>query len=319
MHYIEQTCETSTTIIGKAYNEKHLLNKIIIYAKSNYPKYQVLKSITQDTLKTGTNYDDGVYLLCNDNCIQLVTKNKIVSQGYIYNSIYPETKILYTWKLIRMGDFITANKTESKTEIRDENINLTELPVEKLAKANIIVISGKTGTDVNLELKNVIAILSKNGNIYDENILTVSSLLCTQSYYKSLSSQNIIQTLDYDVIKKHIADGKGFIIFDDCFENKNIHEIPDEIFQSKIPLIFVFRSNTTVWIESDLNIHADYILQKFECYQYKLQRIWKTVEQAIPNFDIFKRVFNMYTRNYQSIVIDNKATDIKLYCMKSNE
>ena len=317
MYYIEQTCENETSIVGKATNEKHFFGKIINYMRVNYSSYQLLKSITLDTLKSCAKYEEGTYLLVNDKCLQLVIKTKSITKGYIYNSVNLDTKILYTWTLIKTGDMIPVKNNE--ISINPNIYNVLPFPKNKLHDSKLIIISGKTGTGIYTLVRSIIPKLNKTEDSeFNKNILVVSPSERITGYYSiNFPGCKAICEINYDSIKQHIDEKKGCIIFDDCYNTKNIYDLPEYILTPQIPIVFVCQSHQ-VWIESELNIYVDYIFNKNEIYKFKIKNLWENYRNYIPDFDIFERIFNNYTRGHGTFVIDNKATDAKFYWYNDN-
>jgi len=60
----------------------------------------VYKIKCETSNKVNLDNINGKYLVCNDQKATLFEKTEVISKGYLYNSVTPEIKKLYVWKLL---------------------------------------------------------------------------------------------------------------------------------------------------------------------------------------------------------------------------
>lgn len=311
-YYIQQVSDNSTEkIVGKVYSEKHFVNKISNYVKAMFPEYKEVQSVTFDTIKTSDKFIDGTYLLNSKTTMQLVKKSKIVSTGYIYNSFYFDTKLLFTWKMIEAGDL------DINTETSDVQVNweIKEFNQEALDKTRSVLISGKRGTGRFKLLTTFINKLNKSDD-FIENSLFITNL-CANRIPSSLNKAKFSNKIDKEEIEKCISTGKGCIVFIDFFNKKTIHDFPENIIKSTIPFVII-EDSPSVWSESDVAKEVDYIFCLAEDYKYLVKSVWKKMAiNIIPNFDVFERNFNEYTKEFGCMVFNNKIDGKTIYYLKN--
>lgn len=135
MYYIYQVDNKSNEeIINKVNSENEFADIINDYMNKNYHAYIAIKNMNADIIKTSKDILEGIYLLENNQCMQLVKKYKCVNSGYVYNSTYYDVNILFTWRLIKN----TLPKEQcffsDKCITKSNDFNPSEFNPEKIVK-----------------------------------------------------------------------------------------------------------------------------------------------------------------------------------------
>jgi hypothetical protein len=168
-------------------NPDNFLDKIIQITNNLYDNITTLTNINISELKSNPQYPPNYYLLNNQTTIHLISKSIKLNPGYIYNSNYTDTDILYTFKLIDFEDESDdfeyqylenfQNLEISESELLIPDLNLKEIEIKDLNyNSNIFIADKKSSTTIivnniinNYYIKNdnpILVIISKNDDYY---------------------------------------------------------------------------------------------------------------------------------------------------------
>lgn len=299
-------------IIKNIDNPYSFLSSIVKYLENKNISCKLLQNISLETITNNhVDYTIGSYLLDNGLVLQLVEKTNDISVGYIYNTTIISTKILYTWKLLE-NDINDTNK----------KIYLDEFSLDNIKPCPSFFLCGHRGSGRSIVIKNIINALNKT-NDFIENTLIINGTERYWPFYKYIfPNATIISKYNSDLVKRHISNGKGCIVLDDCVLSKTTDEsgntslntIPDELFDAiskhKIPIIY-----STQYCDryhQCINNLSDYSI-RFDPTSFIERSQWYMMYSDIfETYEDFNDVCDRYITDYTTIVIDNTITNYNI-------
>lgn len=337
---VKQICgeEKEKKIIGIVKSSEYFFQGINNYIEKYFNKYfnesgnyKILENTTVDMINN--NNEEGLYLVKNVDNILLVQKNKKISVGYIYNSTYYETKLLFTWKLIPFEDILketmsatdvdkdSTNEGESKeidiseTEgttpvtINDElNDSHHETPISTFNFDMVKPNASFLLVDNNNENKmNLLEFIFTNFGIdeeYSKNILIVSSNDDnTHYYFNHFPSTRITDKFDRDTVHEFSINDKGCIVFDNCLTRKSLKlltKIKDDFI---VPIIVIVDNLEN--IRENYWSNFNYILLTESTNESNRNMVWEKCVNSFSSKQTFDDIFKDCTSNYGAMVVYN--------------
>ena len=216
-----ESSEMKESIVDKVYSVRHFFHKINNFVKNKYSTYKLVELTSLDMIKNTEKLIEGIYLLDNKTNMQLVQKNKIVREGYIYNSIYYETKNLFIWRLIPIEKFSfddntnlsQINQQETETAYRE----IKTFDMDKIKNAKKYIISAKRGSGKSYIVSHLISYLNDNDNFIKNSLIISPTERMNPFYIHRFPQAKIIYQFDDDIVQEYIKNEKVCIVCDDCF------------------------------------------------------------------------------------------------------
>ena len=283
-------------IIGYINSEDKFLLLVTKYIMTMHPTYKLVESIPLETIKNNnTDYSEAIYVLNNQNTIQLVQKTKTISEGYVYNSVYYDSKVLYTWKLLPFDDLLTKT---CGTEY-----NICKFDFEDIKGVPKFLVSAKSGSGKIHLVANMLHYLNQRDDFIENSLIISPTDRSTRFYSSYFPRAKIIYQYEENIVKEHLANGKGCIVFDDCFSSRAILNFPKDFANSTIPLIVTCQ--TSCWIGTELESMVDYTFV-FKEFQMIRNKLWANYQHIFPAQASFEKVFEECIKDSGVMVIDNK-------------
>ena len=312
--------------------------KIIIKSQSEI-NYNVLKNTSIDILTNSADKIDGIYLLDNQNVIQLVKKHTN-NTGIIFNSYQSNINVLFTWKLIKMTCDIESindiapinngNSGNSERENESENsdydapqqepsnkLKISQLAIDKMCTHPNILIIGRRGSGVSYLIEYLFDSMSKSSNTpatYIKNSLMVLPNQSKVSEYKNIPPKIIKYTLPNDLIISHLAKCSNSTEENGCtllvenvlpcmskwYENEYLVDLLSNNHKYKTSVIT--HVSTPLGIPPNIREKFDYVFLLKDDSPINKKKIWNNYGTVFPSFDFFEKVYNKCTENFHCMV-----------------
>lgn len=206
------------------------------------------------------------------------------------------------------------------------NYNIRKFDMKNIKREKIVVLVGRRGTGKSTLIKDI---------IYHVRDVPVATCICrTRAGRKDYSTcmpgyyihkeytkeiiESVVMRQDgavdkWDEGKGPLKDPHGMLIMDDCLsdakewaKDKNIREI---FFNGRhLKLLFIFAMQFALGIPPDLRGQVDYIFLLKENIPGNKKRLYEHYAGIFPSADVFYKVFDTFTENYECLVIDNTST-----------
>jgi|LakMenEpi03Aug12_release.lakeMendotaPanAssembly.Ray.scaffolds.fasta_scaffold203074_2 hypothetical protein len=116
MYSIIKNTDSNKTIIGNITLKTQFLEFVKKCIKND--QYTIISNIKFSDFINNYEYENGMYLLCDETIIDYVERKIVINQGYIYNTTSIDTKKLVSYELIS----IELENVNDSQEIIDQAI-----------------------------------------------------------------------------------------------------------------------------------------------------------------------------------------------------
>ncbi|XWV26977.1 VV A32 virion packaging ATPase [Tupanvirus soda lake] len=299
MYLVHQTDKNQQEkIIGCIDNENDFELAITDYLELLKQSYIIVGNVTPNLINSNNKYAEGHYLLSENKKYILVQKNKKISLGYLYNSTYYETQIIYNWKLLPY-EFAIKPKPYFLN-------NITEFDFFKMKPKPSILIYNKRGLgktyivrDFMIRLRNI----SDQPNFFENSLIISPTERFNKFYEYFCPSAKILYKYDSNIVMEYLERGKGCIIIDDCFSSSDHGNIDFCIKDYNIPIIIT--SHTPHVLDQNFSHEIDYLYFSEEDSICSKKIIWSYFSNIIPSWHNFDTTLKYLTRNHMGMIIDN--------------
>ena len=108
------------------------------------------------------------------------------------------------------------------------------------------------------------------------------------------------------------VDPSAILIMDDCLSKKKTWAKDDNILEILMngrhyKLTYILTMQTPLGITPDLRLNFDYIFLLKEDSSINKKKLWDNYASMFPSLPAFDKVFSICTKEYRSMVIDNRA------------
>lgn len=76
------------------------IDQFIYNVKQKYPSAVHINYVSSDNIKKHDYFDNGLYILCENNMVYLLEKNNTTKKGYLYNTSINKINTVKTWEYI---------------------------------------------------------------------------------------------------------------------------------------------------------------------------------------------------------------------------
>ncbi len=327
---ISYICETdislNETIIRLVTDDEGFYDGVLFAMKGKL-HHSVIENLTLDKIKNDSP-DEGYYLLKTNDKYSLIEKYKVTNVGYIYTSTYSDVRTLFTWRLIplvlsmatdtligRPTNDTLSNKTLSIPDSKpkeESQLFQPKLFQYDMSNSKYLVV-GKRATGKTSLAFDFIDKHNTSDNFLANSLIISKSEKFNHAYRKRYHSVKIMDCIDFNVIKKHILNGKGCIVFDDMLgiSSRNLLDELDEILLAtqSVPC-----SNIPIFITLQLPIKTKFVFNTVflldDVCKLTLKRLYLMHGGMFPTFKSFEDHFMENTKDFNCLVI-KKGTSME--------
>lgn len=297
----------------------NLKNDLIRKLKSKYPdSIHVPKTI--DELKNDSGSENGIYVLPIENGFQIVKKYTYNSAGYIYNSNYPEVKMVSSWTLLPYEFDIQFNSDNMLENIVDHS---PQYDFNDLPEYPGIYIIGARNSGKRIISYDIINYYNKN----KENNVLIMTNYFTSMYYKEeypdaqieegFNYEALTQFMEYQKERNQNGQNKpGLVIIDvalrsDQMEKENMLKLINN--HKEYKTIFVLIVQYPIQLGEKLKSKIDLIMLTSEEYEINQKKLFECFGKQFQSLSMFKEVFGKLTENKSALVLDNSKKCKNIY------
>ncbi|XWV25639.1 A32-like packaging ATPase [Tupanvirus deep ocean] len=300
VHQIDKTGEEK--IIGCIGSENDFERAITDYLEYINITCEIVTSMTANLINSNSKYIEGYYLIFIDNKCILYQKTKKISLGYIYNSVYYETSMIYTWKLLSYEYSI-----KPKPHYLDD---IMEFDFSKMKPNPAILVCAKRGSGKSFAIRDFMIRLKEKSNqedFYENSLIIAPTERMNKFYGYFCPNSKILYQYDSEAIKEHLERGKGCLVLDDCISRSKCGTIDFCIKDYNIPIIITTQTPHT--LKKDFAHEIDYFYFLKEDSTFFKKMIWNHFRYVIPSWHNFEITFKHLTKDYRGIIINNITTN----------